>query len=292
MTGSSRFGIALILLLVVLLALVAIVWQIGSRDAADSQASGGPREDAGAGVELSATTAVDTSEDGPTTQALTVDETAEESPTAVPPIPEPTEVELTFDASVTQASFYRLSDGHRMATASERYAFPALSLSKLYIAEYVLEHGTEEEIEAALEMVSSSANDSAALLYARYPESINAVAEEYDLYSTVGAEQWGYSYTSTYDVVHFVATLLLEDPSHPILEAMEESDELATDGYAQDFGTAVLPGAIGSKWGWSDDRTVHASVTFGEDWVAAAATAGTAVDLTNYVEAQMMRAVE
>lgn len=207
------------------------------------------------------------------------------------PVGDPTPVDLAFNSSATQGSFYRMSDGLRRGTASERFAFPALSLAKLYIADYVLAHGTEAQAEAALEMVRSSDNAPADHLYSAYPQSINAVADEYQLYSTIGAEHWGYSSTSMYDVVHFVASLMAQDPEHPILVAMAEADEIAADGYPQDFGTAVLPGARGSKWGWSDDRTVHSSVTFGDGWVAAAATAGSAADLTAFAEAQMTDAV-
>ncbi len=187
----------------------------------------------------------------------------------------------------SQVSYFRLSDGYHTGTATERFARPALSLIKLYIADYVLEHGTLTERYEAIEMISSSDDASAEELYERYPESVEETARKYGLLSTRGDERWGYSVTSTYDVVKFVATLLEEDPTSPILVAMAQASPVATDGYGQDFGTSELPGVIGTKWGWSDDRELHSSVSFGENFVVAAAVTGSADDLTQLVERQL-----
>lgn len=203
----------------------------------------------------------------------------------IPLTPDPADFVSSGERS--QASFYRLSDGMQIGTANERKARPALSLIKLYIAKYVLDNGTLEESYDALQMLVDSNDRFAAELYRSYPDSVDAVAEEYALYSTRGAEQWGYSVTSTYDAVTFISQLMVEDPTHPILTAMSVSTEIAADGYEQDFGTAQLPGALGTKWGWSDDRDLHSSVSFGRGWVAAASVVGSAEDLTQYAEAQL-----
>lgn len=219
--------------------------------------------------------------------------TATES-SSTAPVPKPASpevVEFVENATGPQASFYSLADGERIGTATERFARPALSLAKLYIAAYVLDHGTPEETYQAIHMISDSSDVDADELYRKYPDSIDKVAQEYGLYSTRGAPRWGYSDTSTYDVVTFVATLLAEDPTHPILVAMHMADPVAEDGYGQDFGTSTLPGALGTKWGWSDDLALHSSVTFGDGWVAAAAVTGSAEDLSDFVEAQMSTAV-
>lgn len=185
----------------------------------------------------------------------------------------------------SQISFTRLSDGFHSGSATERYPRPALSLIKLYIADYVLEHGTPEEREAALEMIRSSSDEQAEQLFEKYPDSIDAVAKRYGLWSTrASAEGWGYSVTSMYDVVKYVKTKKETEPGSPILTAMKEAHKTAEDGYAQDFGTSVLPGAIGTKWGWSNDLVLHSSVSFGDDYVVAAAVLGSAEDLTALVE--------
>lgn len=199
----------------------------------------------------------------------------------------PDPADFAYAGERSQASFYRLSDGMQVGTANERKARPALSLIKLYIAKYVLDNGTIEESYDALQMLVDSNDRFAAELYRSYPESVDSVAEEYDLYSTRGAEQWGYSVTSTYDAVTFISQLMVEDPTHPILMAMSVSTEVAADGYEQDFGTAQLPGVLGTKWGWSDARDLHSSVSFGRGWVAAASVVGSAEDLTEYAEAQL-----
>lgn len=180
----------------------------------------------------------------------------------------------------TQYTFLRLSDGYHKGSPTERYARPALSLIKLYIAQYVLEQGDGADVAEALEMIRSSDDSAADDLFARYPDSIEWIATKYGLLSTRPNYAWGYSVTSTYDVVRFIATLMTKDPDSPLLKAMRHSETFAADGYVQNYGTATLPGAIGSKWGWSNDLTLHSSVSFGKDWVAAAAVTGSADDLT------------
>lgn len=187
----------------------------------------------------------------------------------------------------SQVTYVQLDGDFRTGTATERFARPALSLIKLYIADYVLDNGTVEEKYTAVDMINSSSDASASQLFEKYPAAVDATADKYGLLSTRGADRWGYSVTSTYDLAKFVATLLEEDPTSPILVAMAAADPVAADGYEQDWGTHVLPGVIGTKWGWSDDRMLHSSVSFGTDFVVAAAVTGDAEDLTRLVENQL-----
>lgn len=188
------------------------------------------------------------------------------------------------NATAAQVSVIRLSDGKRRGTASERYARPALSLAKLYIADYVLDHGTVSQRWEAINMISDSSDAAAEDLYTAYPDSIDATAEKYGLESTRSGEDWGYALTSTYDVATFVARVLDDAPTSPILVAMARAADVAADGYEQDWGTALLPGTIGTKWGWSNDRDLHSSVSFSGDFVVAAAVTGSSEDLTELVE--------
>lgn len=229
-------------------------------------------------------------------------------PTAVGEAASPSEARITVEAPATQSdvaehlpgdvifvendkaaqlSYYRLSDGMTMGTASEGFARPALSLIKLYLTAYVLEYGSLEDRYEAIDMITNSSDVSADDLFAKYPESIDAIAEEYHLTSTRAADRWGYSVTSTHDVVSFIVQLLQKDPTHPILVAMSQADKVSADGYAQDYGTATLSNVIGTKWGWSDDRSLHSSVSFGENFVVAAAVTGSAQDLTDFVKNQV-----
>ena len=75
-------------------------------------------------------------------------------------------------------------------------------------------------------------------------------------------------------------------------KAPKESDKIAADGYEQNFGTSTLPGVIGTKWGWSNDLTLHSSVSYGENFVVAVAVSGTAEDLTDLVELQVAGLME
>lgn len=195
--------------------------------------------------------------------------------------------EIVMDEGKSQLTYVRLSDGMHLGTANEKLARPALSLSKLYIAEYVLAEGSEEEKFQALNMISTSSDDIAEDLFEAYPESIDEVAAEYGLESTESANHWGNSVTSAYDIVKFIAAIKDENPTHPILVAMSQPDEIAADGYDQDFGTADMNNVIGTKWGWSNNRQVHSSVSFGHNFIVAASVNGSARDLTRLVRTQV-----
>ncbi|WP_244311075.1 hypothetical protein [Corynebacterium hindlerae] len=193
----------------------------------------------------------------------------------------------------SQMTLVKLRTGEHVGSATERFPRPALSLAKLYLADYVFEHGDDNDRDKAREMIERSSDSLAYELIEKYPEAISATAREYGLWSTRAGETWGLSTTSTYDVVKFVQAKLEQDPTSPVLEAMKASAAIAADGYGQDYGTAKLPGAQGTKWGWSNWYDLHSSVTFGEDFVAAAAVYGSASDLTalvkRYMEPELMR---
>lgn len=267
------FGAALITVLLAALIAIPVVVSFGARTEGEVSA-----QSVQSATPVSTVTTPDPAQRSAAEEAVEI--------TALMPDP----VEFAQGGEGPQASFYRISDGYQMGTANERKARPALSLIKLYIADYVLEHGTLAERYDALHMLVDSSDRLAAELYRSYPESVNEVAEEYDLYTTQGASHWGHSVTSTYDAVSYVSQLMAEDPTHPILTAMSLSAEIAADGYDQDFGTAQLPGALGTKWGWSDGRELHSSVSFGEGWVAAASVTGSADDLTEFAAAQLGQA--
>lgn len=187
----------------------------------------------------------------------------------------------------SQLTFVRLSDGEHLGSATERFPRPALSLVKLYLADYVLTYGDAEDRELALEMIKGSDDKAADKLSEKYPRAIETTARRYGLWSTFAGDSWGVSRTSTYDSVKFLRSKLENDADSELLAAMKESHEVASDGYKQNFGTAQLPGVQGTKWGWSNDRQLHSSISFGEDYIVAAAVMGSAEDLTKLVERQI-----
>lgn len=184
-------------------------------------------------------------------------------------------------------SYIRLHDGMYMGSAAEHDPRPALSLIKLYIATYVIEQGEYEDKYEALGMIASSSDKSAEELFKKYPDSIDKIAKEYHLESTKAGEKWGYSETSTYDVASFISQLIKRDETHPVLVAMSHADPVSEDGYDQDYGTAKLSNVVGSKWGWSNDKSINSSVSFGKNFVAAASINGSADDLTDYVKSEI-----
>lgn len=184
-------------------------------------------------------------------------------------------------------SYIRLHDGMYMGSAAEQDPRPALSLIKLYIATYVIEQGEYEDKFEALGMIASSSDKSAEELFKKYPDSIDRIAKEYHLESTKAGETWGYSETSTYDVASFISQLIKRDETHPVLVAMSQADPVSEDGYDQDYGTAKLSNVVGSKWGWSNDKSINSSVSFGKNFVAAASINGSADDLTDYVKSEI-----
>ena len=192
----------------------------------------------------------------------------------------------TIDApGRTQISFTHTPSGAHYGTANENEARPGLSIVKLYIADYVFKHGTEADKAKATQMIRYSDDNIASELYGRYPDSINATAREYGLSNTHGAGHWGNSTTSSADTVKFLEAKKRENPSDPVLVAMNTASPVAADGYRQDYGTATLPGVIGTKWGWSDDRqSIHASASIGPDFSVAANTYGTKETHTSDVQ--------
>lgn len=223
------------------------------------------------------------------TQTKRDDGTLKYGESSIPPseVPANTGEIIGGNDELQQLSYYRMSDGMWMGSQSEHEARPALSLIKLYIAAYVLEEGDFADKYEALDMVATSSDSSAEEFFEKYPECVDEIAEEYGLESTEAGQSWGQSLTSTYDVVEFVVQLRKQDETHPILVAMAQADPVSADGYKQDYGTAELEGVAGTKWGWSDDRDLHASVSFGEDFVVAASTYGSADSLSAYVKKQV-----
>ncbi|WP_259342741.1 hypothetical protein [Corynebacterium falsenii] len=186
----------------------------------------------------------------------------------------------------TQISFEHTPTGFHAGTANEHESRPGLSIVKMYIADYVFAHGTPEEKAQATQMLRTSDDRIASQLYAKYPQSINETARAYGLNDTHGAAHWGNSTTSTADSVKYLEAKKRQNPTDPVLVALATASPVAADGYAQNYGTATLPGVIGTKWGWSDDRrSFHASASYGTDFSVAAATNGPAAQLTGDVQA-------
>ncbi|HET8994891.1 MAG TPA: hypothetical protein VFN32_13915 [Rhodococcus sp. (in: high G+C Gram-positive bacteria)] len=185
--------------------------------------------------------------------------------------------------SSTQISFAHTPSGARAGTANEHESRAGVSIVKLYLAEYVVRHGDPADQADAVEMIRSSNDAIADRLYAKYPQAISTTVAEFGLVDTHVPGYWGFGTTSTHDMVTYLEAKKRTDPGSPVLAAMASAHETAADGYPQNFGTALLAGVIGTKWGWSDDRAFHASASFGTDFSVAASAYGSADQLTENV---------
>lgn len=163
----------------------------------------------------------------------------------------------------------------------------SLSLSKLYLGYWVLRNGDIADKGMVNEMIRSSHDGIATTLDRKYPHAINAIIGEFRLRDSSYRGFWGTTLTSTNDVARFVHAIRFDPIALPLIDGMTRPAPVAADGYPQNFGTATLPGVMGTKFGWADARNAHASVSFGAGFVVAAHTKGSAADHTADVQASV-----
>ncbi|WP_194820042.1 hypothetical protein [Nocardia sp. XZ_19_385] len=171
-------------------------------------------------------------------------------------------------------------------TTNQHQERGALSLSKLYIVDYALRHGDNSAEDRALaeRMIRYSDDSAASAMEAKYPKAIELIAAEYHLSSTHSGNDWQTSTTSTADVADFLNKKRHQDPDSPIFDWMSSPGAVAADGTVQDWGTTWLPGALGTKWGWSDFEPEEvASASYGIGFTVAAHTYGSGADQTTDV---------
>ncbi|HHT31391.1 MAG TPA: hypothetical protein GX015_02430 [Corynebacterium sp.] len=201
------------------------------------------------------------------------------------PIPVLDDGEFDVDYA-TQVSYVHIPTGFRADSENADEIRTCLSICKIYIADHVYREGTDAQKDQATEMLQTSDDGITTRLYWAFPKSIREVAERYGLEDTVGAPTWGKSTTTMHDVATFLAAKVEEgDFDDPVLAALADADPVAADGYAQDFGTDVLPGVMGTKFGWADERdSMNASASYGRDFVVAVNVIADADTTTEIVE--------
>ncbi|AKK10108.1 hypothetical protein [Corynebacterium uterequi] len=175
----------------------------------------------------------------------------------------------------TQAAIV-FEDGRTSLTANAHESRSGLSLVKLYLGYWVLQHGSLHDKARVSEMIRVSHDGIATELDRRYPQAIPSVMRDFQLRDSYYSGYWGSSTTSAYDVARFVTAIRYEPLAAPIIDGMVRAAPIAADGYAQNYGTSTIPGAQGTKFGWSDERTTNATVSFGPGWVIATHTWGSA----------------
>ncbi|WP_174361671.1 hypothetical protein [Nocardia paucivorans] len=204
--------------------------------------------------------------------------------TAQPSLEQGIPVAPLDDVPPRTALSLRTPIGIAWGTGNENEPRSALSISKLYLADYALRHGdgSAEDRANAERMIRYSDDAAADAIETKYPQAIAAIAAEYGLEQTrPGSGGWGTSVTSTADIADFLTAKQTTDPASPILGWMATAAPTAADGTRQDWGTAQLPGVQGTKWGWSDMAPPEvASASFGPGFTVAAHTRGGPADQT------------
>lgn len=183
----------------------------------------------------------------------------------------------------TQVTVRHVS-GVTVSTPNAHETRPALSLAKLYLGYWVLKYGAEPDKWQVEEMIRVSHDGIASNLDAKYPQAIDSVARDFGLGATHRNGYWGNSGTSTENLARFVEAIHGDPAAAPLFNGMRNAAPIAADGYRQDFGTATLPGMEGTKFGWADNRNIHASVSIGNGFTVAANTYGNAGDHTADVQ--------
>lgn len=167
-------------------------------------------------------------------------------------------------------------NGEVIETPGAHESRASLSIVKLYLGHWVLQHGAPEDKALVYEMIRSSHDGIASNLDRKYRQAIPNTIGRFRLTETNYRGRWGDTTTSVHDMAAFVRAVRTDPAARPLIDGMRNPAAVAADGYPQNFGTATLPGIEGTKFGWSDKRDVHATVSFGPGFVVAAHTFGSA----------------
>ena len=164
-------------------------------------------------------------------------------------------------------------NGEVIETPGAHESRASLSIVKLYLGHWVLQHGAPEDKALVYEMIRSSHDGIASNLDRKYRQAIPDTIGRFRLTETNYRGRWGDTTTSVHDMAAFVRAVRTDPAARPLIDGMRNPAAVAADGYPQNFGTATLPGI---EFGWSDKRDVHATVSFGPGFVVAAHTFGSA----------------
>ena len=180
-------------------------------------------------------------------------------------------------AAPTRTQIIMMKDnGEVIETPGAHESRASLSIVKLYLGHWVLQHGAPEDKALVYEMIRSSHDGIASNLDRKYRQAIPDTIGRFRLAETNYRGRWGDTTTSVHDMAAFVRAVRTDPAARPLIDGMRNPAAVAADGYPQNFGTATLPGIEGTKFGWSDKRDVHATVSFGPGFVVAAHTFGSA----------------
>lgn len=145
-------------------------------------------------------------------------------------------------------------NGEVIETPGAHESRASLSIVKLYLGHWVLQHGAPEDKALVYEMIRSSHDGIASNLDRKYRQAIPDTIGRFRLAETNYRGRWGDTTTSVHDMAAFVRAVRTDPAARPLIDGMRNPAAVAADGYPQNFGTATLPGIEGTKFGWSDKR--------------------------------------
>lgn len=172
-------------------------------------------------------------------------------------------------------------DGTEVDSANAHQPREAMSLAKLYLGHWVLHHGAPEDQALVENMIRFSDDGVATTLDRKYPQAIPETISAFGLGETSYNGYWGDTTTSVSDVARFLQAIRNDAASQPIINGMSTASPIAGEGYVQNYGTSQIKGVQGTKYGWSDDRSVNGTASIGPGYTIAIITFGTAADATS-----------
>src|SRR5690606_19811151 len=151
-------------------------------------------------------------------------------PAVAQPLPPPDAPALSVPAR--SAVSVRGPNGLRWGTPNEFETRSALSMAKLYLADYALRHGDGSPADRmqAEGMTRRSEDPAADLLAAKCPQSSGAVVVEYCLAHTPAGAGWNIATSSTADLADLLAAKQATDPTSPILGWMASASPTVAHG--------------------------------------------------------------
>lgn len=196
---------------------------------------------------------------------------------AVPASAQPQTMTLHPERVPARTQMAVLNEGGSMqVTGNAHEPRAALSTAKVYLAYWVLKHGDGQAHAHDLRVaITHSDNAATERLERAYPQAIPSVIRDFNLRGTTHHGHWGTVRTTPVDLVNFISAVRYDPDAAALMDAMRNVAP-TVGSFRQDFATHAIPGVEGTKFGWFGAQ--HAGVSFGNGWVAASNTFGSARD--------------
>lgn len=149
----------------------------------------------------------------------------------------------------------RYSNGAVVSTANSHESRPALSLVKLYLGYWVLQHGAPADKARVENMIRFSEDGTATDLDRRYPQAIPEIIGQFGLHETHYPGFWGNTTTSTEDLARFTSAIVGDPLATPIINGMRTASPLPLTAISK----TLAPHACRVLWARSSAGTITAT---------------------------------